>query len=194
MNSQEKRDRLAREVKVARLRKFKTVDRARIAARVSRGTWDNVERGDSVKDFSLAAIEEALDWPAGYALSILADDPVSDGSGERPPGRLAELIERFVETNPRTTNAEVASSVGVAPSTVARWRAHALNELPDAESLRALAVVLHMSEADVLYAAGVDTGYIVETVTEIDDDARAASGDVARFPRAARKGQPRLPK
>lgn len=77
MNEQRNRDRLAAEVKTARRRKFRTVDAARIAAGVARGTWDSVEKGEPVKEFSLAAIEEALDWPAGKAFAILAgdDDP-----------------------------------------------------------------------------------------------------------------------
>lgn len=160
MNSQENRDRLAREVKVARLRKFKTVDRARIAAGVSRGTWDNVERGDPVKEFSLAAIEEALDWHPGRALSILTG---VDGaaSGRRGPGRLAELIA--AQVGDEVSHADFARRVGVSKSTAARWRTTAMNELPDSEGMHRLAGVLGVDVKDVFYAVGVDAGFIIET-------------------------------
>lgn len=156
MNSQENRDRLAREVKVARLRKFKTVDSARIAAKVSRGTWDSVEKGDSVKEFSLASIEEALDWPPGYALALLEGHDENTGRG---PGRLAELIEKHA---PNSTDAAMAEVVGVNESTFQRWRSQAVSELPESEVMHGLAALLKIDVKDVLYAAGVDAGVIIE--------------------------------
>ncbi|MFL6061254.1 MAG: hypothetical protein ACJ72E_08485 [Marmoricola sp.] len=169
MNTQEDRDRLAREVKAARLRKFKTVDRARIAAAVSRGAWDNVERGDSVKDFTLASIEEALGWPEGRALAILSGEDGAPASAERGPGRLAELLEDYFRLNPHTTIARLAEMAGVSESTIRRWRAHAMTELPKPEVLPRVATAIDRSDRDVFYAVGVDTGYIVETVVEIPD-------------------------
>lgn len=76
MNSDEGRRRLGREVRAERVKRFRTVDRARIAAGISRGAWDNVERGESVKDFTLAAIELALEWPPGRAQDIIDGAPI----------------------------------------------------------------------------------------------------------------------
>lgn len=78
----EGRRRLAVLVAADRGRIYRTVDRARIAAKVSRGTWDSVEAARPVKDFSLSAIEEALGWPAGRAQRILRGD---ESTGELPP-------------------------------------------------------------------------------------------------------------
>lgn len=78
VNTEEGRQRLGKAVKVDRMRKFRTVDAARIAARVSRGAWENVEQGKSVKDFTLGAIEDALGWPAGRAQQIIDGEPVTD--------------------------------------------------------------------------------------------------------------------
>lgn len=167
MNEQTNRDRLAQAVKAARLRKFKTVDSARIAAGVARGTWDNVEHGKPVKEFSLAAIEEALDWPVGHALAMLRGD---EGQvDDRLPGRLSALIEDYMRKHPRTTDEDIAGQVGVSRSTVSQWRRHRLTELPtDTDVLRKLAEAIDVDQGDTYYAAGVDTRYIIEVV-EPDD-------------------------
>lgn len=86
------RDVLAQRVKDARRKKFRTVDGARVAAQVARGTWEKVEKGEPVKDFSLAAIESALGWESGTAASILEGvDPQRRGLsvvlGEDPTPR-----------------------------------------------------------------------------------------------------------
>lgn len=72
---------LARRVTGARSRLYETVEKARLAANVSRGAWDNVEdeNGTTPQDFTLGKIEKALGWPQGFALAILegraADEP-----------------------------------------------------------------------------------------------------------------------
>lgn len=76
MNENEGRRRLAAAVKADRMRLHRTVDAARMKVGISRGAWENVEAGRSVKEFTLGAIEEALEWPAGKAQRIL------DGVGE----------------------------------------------------------------------------------------------------------------
>lgn len=86
MNETEGRKRLALAVAADRGRIYRTVDAARIAAKVSRGTWDKVEAGERVKDFTLASVEEALGWPAGRARAII------DGrESEVPASSDAEL-------------------------------------------------------------------------------------------------------
>lgn len=76
MNNDQGLRRLAREVKAARVKKFRTVDKARIAAGISRGAWDNVEHGRPAKELTYMAIEDALDWPAGHCLELIAGDVV----------------------------------------------------------------------------------------------------------------------
>ena len=63
---------MALAVQADRGRIYRTVDKARIAAGISRGAWEKVEAGASVKVFTLAAVEEALNWPAGRAARIIA--------------------------------------------------------------------------------------------------------------------------
>lgn len=80
MNESDYRAVLAERIKASRRRRFKTVDAARQAADISRGTWEKAEKGLKIKDFSLAAIEKALEWPEGYALAILeGTDPGRSG-------------------------------------------------------------------------------------------------------------------
>lgn len=149
------------------MRKFKTVDRARIAAEVSRGTWDAVEKGKPVKDFSLAAIEEALDWPAGHALAILTGEALEASDDYRGPGRLAKLINTYMSAHPRTTDAEIADAIGVDRSTISRWRTRRLSKIPDPpELLGRLAEFIDRTDEEVWYAVGWDTGYIVERVVD----------------------------
>jgi hypothetical protein len=82
VNESDYRAVLAERVKAARRRKFKTVDAARQAADVARGTWEKAEKGLPIKDFSLAAIEKALEWEEGYAQAILdGHDPGLSGLG-----------------------------------------------------------------------------------------------------------------
>jgi transcriptional regulator with XRE-family HTH domain len=161
VNEQANRQRLAKAVKAARLRKFKTVDRARIAAGVSRGTWENVERGDSVKEFSLASIEEALDWPEGRALEILAGN--TPGDVTREPGRLADLLSDYVARHPKATDDVIAGIIGVPQSTVREWRTQGLAEMPQAAHLRRLAELLGVDESVTFHAVGVDLNYIPPT-------------------------------
>lgn len=80
MNESDYRAVLAERIKAARRRKFKTVDAARQAADIARGTWEKAEKGLPIKDFSLAAIEGALGWDDGYAQAILdGHDPDQSG-------------------------------------------------------------------------------------------------------------------
>lgn len=69
------------------------------------------------------------------------------------------------------SEASIARQIGVAPQTVNSWRHRGLKELPNKETLRELARVLRVSDDVVFYAAGVDTGYIIETVVEVDESA-----------------------
>jgi hypothetical protein len=94
VNEQENRERLAQAVKAARMRLYRTVDRARITAGVSRGTWDSIEQGKPVKEFSLGPVEEALGWPQGRALAILAGEDGESATTGRDELREAARAAR----------------------------------------------------------------------------------------------------
>lgn len=98
MNEDENRRSLGRFVKRERLAKFKTVDRARAVADVSRGAWDNVEAGRKVKDFTLAAIEQALGHQPGLYDAVIA-------GARQLPGETY----RMVPVGPSDEDAYVAS-------------------------------------------------------------------------------------
>lgn len=101
VNDDDSRTVLAAQVKAARMAKFRTVDAARVAAGVARGTWEKVERGDSVKEFSLGAIEKALGWQPGHATRVLAGDtsapaPMADAAeSDIDPQDVAATLRAF---------------------------------------------------------------------------------------------------
>lgn len=69
--------RLGDQVKEARKRKYRTVEKARAEARLSRGAWDNVEHGRPAKELTYNSIEFALGWPLGECARILAGDSLA---------------------------------------------------------------------------------------------------------------------
>lgn len=80
-------------------------------------------------------------------------------------GKLYDIIQAHIDAQPYGTSVrKVAEAIGVSPTTVANWRNP--KELPKKEHLEAIARVTGVPARDVFYAAGVDTGYIVETIVE----------------------------
>ena len=76
-------------------------------------------------------------------------------------GRLYDIIQAHLDAQPyKTSVRQVAQALEVSPTTVANWRT--LRELPKKEHLEAIARVTGTSYDAVFYAAGVDTGYIIE--------------------------------
>lgn len=99
----------------ARKAKFGTVDKARTAAEVSRGAWDRVEQGKSVKDFTLTAIEKALGWPPGRAVAIL--EGASDLTAPDTPSALAAsmaMLRAIVEEQSQEVLAHAAKEAASA--------------------------------------------------------------------------------
>lgn len=86
-------------------------------------------------------------------------------------GRLVALIDEHRAKQGNRSEASIAREIGVAPQTINSWRNRGIKELPKKETLRALAVALRISDAEVFYAAGVDAGFIIETeVSGADSD------------------------
>lgn len=80
-------------------------------------------------------------------------------------GRLYDIIQTHIDQQDyKVSVRQLAERLGVSPTTVANWRN--LNELPTKANLESIARVTGASYEEVFYAAGVDTGYIVETATE----------------------------
>ena len=80
-------------------------------------------------------------------------------------GRLYDIIQAHIDAQPYGTSVrKVAEAIGVSPTTVANWREP--KQLPKKEHLEAIARVTGTPLRDVFYAAGVDTGYIIEPVVD----------------------------
>lgn len=96
--------------------------------------------------------------------------------------RLIALIDEHRAKQGDRSEASIAREIGVAPQTINSWRNRGMKKLPRAKTMRALAAALHIDEAVVLYAAGVDVGYIVEhpeTGEVLDIAVGLESGDLA---------------
>lgn len=63
---------LASRITAARKAQYRSVTEAHAAAGISRGAWDNLERGGAAKSQTYTAVEKALDWPLGTCEEILA--------------------------------------------------------------------------------------------------------------------------
>lgn len=111
MNGDAGRKRLGDAVKAARSRQFRTIERAKAAAEISRGAWEKVERGDSVRPYTLSAVEVALEWPAGRAQAIIDGDPVPGRDEELASLRssLLEIQRRLDELSPATVEEETGT-------------------------------------------------------------------------------------
>lgn len=83
-------------------------------------------------------------------------------------GRLYDIIQAHIDAQQHGASVRrVAEALGVSPTTVANWRDP--KELPKREHLASIARVTGTPYDDVFYAAGVDTGYIIETEGEVLD-------------------------
>lgn len=76
--------------------------------------------------------------------------------------RLLALIDEYKARTGNPSDASIARAIGAAPQTISSWRTRGIREIPNADTMTALARFLHVDEKVVLYAAGVDAGYITE--------------------------------
>lgn len=83
--------------------------------------------------------------------------------------RLLAMIDEYRDAHGQPSDASMARAIGIAPQTISSWRNRGMKEIPNPAAMRKLAELLGRSEAEVLYAAGVDTGYVVEVVEPSDD-------------------------
>jgi uncharacterized membrane protein YkvA (DUF1232 family) len=75
--------------------------------------------------------------------------------------RLLAIIDEYKDTHGGPSDSSIARAIGVAPQTISSWRTRGIRDLPERDTLRALAALTHLSyESDVLPAVLLDIGYI----------------------------------
>lgn len=73
---------------------------------------------------------------------------------------LVRIIDDYRDTHGRPSDASIARAIGIAPQTLSSWRKRGIRELPDADTLRALASFVGLPYADyVLEVALYDAGW-----------------------------------
>lgn len=102
-------ERLGHLVHDERVRQYRTVDRARAVAQISRGAWDGVEKGKPAKRLTYNSIETALGWDLGRCERILGggEDEQSQTSGlaaevrasNLSPEAKEEILRRIADEN-----------------------------------------------------------------------------------------------
>lgn len=90
--------------------------------------------------------------------------------------RLVALIDEYKDTHGAPSDSSIARAIGVAPQTVSSWRKRGIRNLPDRDTLLALAQLLSADyEAVVLRAVLLDIGWLEES----DGDGNAAPTNVS---------------
>jgi transcriptional regulator with XRE-family HTH domain len=74
---------------------------------------------------------------------------------------LLAIIDEYKDTHGAPSDSSIARAIGVAPQTVSNWRQRGMKQLPDRETLEALA---HLTGADyaleIIPAVMRDIGYL----------------------------------
>lgn len=85
--------------------------------------------------------------------------------------RLIALIDAYKDSHGGPSDSSVARAIGVAPQTISSWRQRGIKQLPDRDTLQALARLMSLDyESVVLRAVLLDIGWLEES----DGDADAA--------------------
>jgi transcriptional regulator with XRE-family HTH domain len=78
-----------------------------------------------------------------------------------PMSQLLAIIDEYKDTHGAPSDSSIARALGVAPQTVSSWRKRGIKNLPNAETLRKLAVLVGKDyETVVLRAALLDVGWV----------------------------------
>lgn len=88
--------------------------------------------------------------------------------------RLVAMIDEYRDAHGQPSDASIARAIGIKPQTLSSWRKRGMKRFPHRDSMRKLAQLIGKSEADVLYAVGVDTGYIVEVAGPAAEESETA--------------------
>jgi hypothetical protein len=75
--------------------------------------------------------------------------------------RLLEIIDEYKDSHGSPSDSSIARAIGVAPQTISSWRKPGIRQLPERETLRALARFIGVDyESVVLRAVLIDTGWL----------------------------------
>lgn len=73
---------------------------------------------------------------------------------------LVRIIDDYRDTHGRPSDASIARAIGIAPQTLSSWRKRGIRELPDSDTLRALAAFVGLPYSSyVLEVALFDAGW-----------------------------------
>jgi DNA-binding XRE family transcriptional regulator len=73
---------------------------------------------------------------------------------------LVRLIDDYRDAHGQPSDASIARAIGIAPQTLNSWRKRGIRELPQPETLRAMARLFRLPYEDVVLAAAeVDAGW-----------------------------------
>jgi transcriptional regulator with XRE-family HTH domain len=84
---------------------------------------------------------------------------------------LVKLIDDYKDTHGGPSDSSIARAIGVAPQTISSWRKRGIRQLPEQETLAALARLIGVDyNTGVMPAVLVDIGYMDEEELEEDPD------------------------
>ena len=73
---------------------------------------------------------------------------------------LVRIIDDYRDTHGRPSDESIARAIGIAPQTLSSWRKRGIRELPEPDTLRALAAFVGLPYTDyVLEVALYDAGW-----------------------------------
>lgn len=85
--------------------------------------------------------------------------------------RLLAIIDEYKDAHGAPSDSSIARAIGVAPQTISSWRQRGIRQLPDRETLRALAELTRVDYVtEIVPAVLLDIGYMTE------DEARRERG------------------
>jgi transposase-like protein len=95
--------------------------------------------------------------------------------------QLLAIIDEYKDAHGAPSDSSIARAIGVAPQTVSSWRRRGIRQLPERETLMALARLTNRDYATVVIPAVMrDIGYLAEESDGNDED-RAASMNVTEL-------------
>ena len=78
--------------------------------------------------------------------------------------RLLKLVDEYKDAHGAPSDSSIARAIGVAPQTVSSWRKRGIKQLPERDTLLALARLLQVDyESVVLRAVLLDIGWLEES-------------------------------
>jgi transcriptional regulator with XRE-family HTH domain len=73
---------------------------------------------------------------------------------------LLAMLDDYRDKHGQPSDASIARAAGIHRQRISLWRTEGVRSMPDPDTLRGLARVLHVSEETVVLAAARDAGYL----------------------------------